>query len=119
MKNACARCALPKVPDLCFDLALALAACALMLATAHAQDPPPEQVDQGREVYEEFCATCHGRDMVTTGAVTFDLRKFPKDDAGRFRKSVLDGKGPAMPPWRGKLSDEDVDLLWAFVRGGP
>ena len=87
---------------------------------AHAEAAPtPEQIDQGREVYEEFCQTCHGRDMVSPGLVTFDLRKFPKDDPARFRGSVLDGKGTAMPAFRGRISDEEVDLLWAYVRGGP
>jgi mono/diheme cytochrome c family protein len=32
---------------------------------------------------------------------------------------VLNGKGAAMPAWRDKLSDDDVELLWAYVRGGP
>jgi len=96
-----------------------MAACAVVLAAARAQVPSPQEIDQGREVYDEFCQSCHGRDMAASGAVTFDLRKFPKDDAKRFRESVLDGKGPAMPPWRGKLSDSDVDALWAYVRAGP
>ena len=96
-----------------------MAACAIVLGAARAQAPTPEQVDEGRLVYEEFCQTCHGRDMAASGAVTFDLRKFPKDDAKRFRASTLDGKGPAMPPWRGRLSDADVDVLWAYVVGGP
>lgn len=86
---------------------------------AQAQDPTPDQIDQGRQVFDDLCATCHGRDMVAPGAVVFDLRKFPKDDAARFRNSVLNGKGAAMPPWQGKISDEDVTLLWAYVRGGP
>jgi mono/diheme cytochrome c family protein len=81
--------------------------------------PTPEQVDQGREVYEEFCQTCHGRDMASSGAVTFDLRQFPKDDGARFRDSVLKGKGTAMPAFEGRISDEEVTLLWAYVRGGP
>jgi mono/diheme cytochrome c family protein len=81
--------------------------------------PTPEQIDDGREIYDDTCATCHGRDMVTAGTVTFDLRKFPKDDFERFRNSVLNGKPPGMPPWRGKVSDEDLILLWAYVRGGP
>jgi mono/diheme cytochrome c family protein len=81
--------------------------------------PTPEQVDQGREVYEDNCETCHGRNMVSPGLVVFDLRKFPRDDAARFRGSVLDGKGAAMPAFRGRLGDTDVDLLWAYVRGGP
>jgi mono/diheme cytochrome c family protein len=81
--------------------------------------PTPEQVDQGREVYEDNCETCHDRNMVSPGLVVFDLRKFPRDDPARFRGSVLDGKGTAMPSFRGRMSDADVDLLWAYVRGGP
>ena len=75
-----------------------------------------DDADLGRE--DDFCVTCHGRDMVNPGGVTFDLRKFPKDDFERFRNAVLDGKPPAMPPWRGKISDDDLKLLWAYVRGG-
>jgi mono/diheme cytochrome c family protein len=81
--------------------------------------PTPQQIDQGRELYEEFCQTCHGRDMVSPGLVIFDLRKFPKDDAARFRDAVLSGKGPAMPAFQGRISDEEVSLLWAYVSGGP
>jgi mono/diheme cytochrome c family protein len=72
-----------------------------------------DDVDLGREVYDDFCVSCHGRDMVAPGGVTFDLRKFPKDDFERFRKAVLEGKPPAMPAWRDKISDDDVKLLWA------
>jgi hypothetical protein len=32
-------------------------------------------------------------DMVTPGGVTFDLRKFSKDDFERFRNAVLEGNG--------------------------
>ena len=81
---------------------------------AQAADP----AEQGREVYVELCVTCHGRDMVAPGAISFDLRKFPKDDFDRFRNAVLNGKGQAMPPWRGKISDQDLDDLWAYVRSG-
>jgi mono/diheme cytochrome c family protein len=77
-----------------------------------------DPVEQGREVYGEFCVNCHGRDMISPGSVSFDLRKFPKDDFERFRNSVLNGKGPAMPPWRDKISDDDVTDLWAYVRSG-
>jgi mono/diheme cytochrome c family protein len=75
-----------------------------------------DDVGLGREVYADFCMSCHGRDMVAPG-VTFDLRKFPKDDFERFRNAVLNGKPPAMPAWRDKISDDDVKLLWAYVRG--
>lgn len=77
-----------------------------------------DDVDQGREIYDDFCVSCHGRDMVVPGGVTFDLRKLPKDDFERFRKAVPEGKPPAMPAWRDKVSDDDVKLLWAYVRSG-
>jgi len=74
--------------------------------------------DQGRDLYHELCAPCHGRDMVNPGGITFDLRKFPRDNAERFKNSVLNGKGQGMPPWAGKVSDEDIANLWAYVRSG-
>jgi mono/diheme cytochrome c family protein len=75
-------------------------------------------VDQGRDTYQDLCSSCHGRDMVNPGTLSFDLRKFPKDDFARFKTSVLNGKGTAMPAWAGKVSDEDLANLWAYVRSG-
>jgi mono/diheme cytochrome c family protein len=93
-------------------------AAALLIALCFSPIARADDADLGREVYEEFCVTCHGRDMVNPGGVTFDLRKFPKDDFARFRDSVLNGKPPAMPPWRGRIGDDDIKLLWAYVGGG-
>jgi mono/diheme cytochrome c family protein len=75
-------------------------------------------VDQGRDTYQDLCSSCHGRDMVNSGTLSFDLRKFPKDESDRFRTSVLNGKGTAMPAWAGKVSDEDLANLWAYIRSG-
>ena len=75
-------------------------------------------IDQGRDLYADTCATCHGRDMVNTGTLAFDLRKFPKEDFARFSNSVLNGKNQAMPAWRDKITDEDLAALWAYVRSG-
>jgi mono/diheme cytochrome c family protein len=84
-------------------------------SAAHAAEATPEQVDQGREIYAEFCATCHGRDMINPGGFAFDLRTFPKADFDRFRNSVSNGKGQGMPAWRDQLSDDDLTLLWAYI----
>jgi mono/diheme cytochrome c family protein len=95
------------------------AAIGLSVASAGlAAEPNEAQVEQGREVYGEFCVTCHGRDMVAPGTVSADLRKFPKEDFERFRNVVMNGKAPAMPPWRDKITDEDLTTLWAYVRSG-
>ena len=76
-----------------------------------------DDIEEGRSLFNETCATCHGRDMTNPG-LAFDLRKFPKEDPARFKNSVLNGKGQGMPPWKDKLSDEDVQILWAFVVSG-
>jgi mono/diheme cytochrome c family protein len=85
---------------------------------AHAAEPNESDVEQGREIYGELCASCHGRDLVNPGGLAFDLRKFPADQFERFRTVVLNGKAPGMPAWRDKVSDEDVKLLWDYVRSG-
>ena len=51
--------------------------------------------------------------------LAFDLKTFPKGDFFRFQNSVLNGKGSGMPAWRGKLSEDDVQLLWLYVKNGP
>jgi mono/diheme cytochrome c family protein len=107
------------VPAFAGTTALFSLVLALLSPSARAQAPTPEQIDQGRQIYEDNCETCHGRDMAAPGAVVFDLRKFPKEDHERFKNSVLNGKGTGMPAWSDRLSDEDVELLWAYVRGGP
>jgi mono/diheme cytochrome c family protein len=98
--------------------AISLAGSLLIAQIAYASEPTQADIEQGRQVYDELCATCHGRDMVNPGGVTFDLRKFPREEFDRFRKAVLDGKAPGMPAWQDKLGDEDVKLLWAYVRSG-
>ena len=77
-----------------------------------------DEVEIGRDIYHENCATCHGRDMQKPG-LAFNLKTFPKGDFFRFQNSVLNGKGSGMPAWRGKLSEDDVQLLWLYVKNGP
>ena len=103
------------VPAAALGVALVAGLVAAMLPARAAE---ADLVEEGRDLYGDMCAVCHGRDMVNPGTVSFDLRKFPKDDFTRFRNSVLNGKNQAMPAWRDKLSDEDVASLWAYVRSG-
>ena len=97
---------------------LRLTLTAMLLGSSIASAAEADLVEQGRDLYADTCATCHGRDMVNAGTLAFDLRKFPRDDFARFRNSVLNGKNQAMPAWRDKITDEDLDALWAYVRSG-
>ncbi len=76
------------------------------------------EVEIGREIYHENCASCHGRDMQKPG-LAFDLKVFPKAEFSRFQNSVANGKGSGMPAWRGKLNEDDIQLLWLYVKNGP
>jgi mono/diheme cytochrome c family protein len=98
---------------------LALAASAYVtfnFSNVLADDAAPDQakIDAGETVYNTRCAVCHGDDLVNTGQ-TFDLRRLKADERPRFDNSVRNGKNQ-MPPWRGVLSDDDIDLLWHYIR---
>jgi mono/diheme cytochrome c family protein len=96
----------------------AVAALAVLWSSsaAFADDAAQDQdkIDAGETVYNTRCAVCHGDDLVNTGQ-TFDLRKLKADERPRFEHSVLNGKNQ-MPPWKGVLSDADIDNLWHYIR---
>jgi mono/diheme cytochrome c family protein len=103
------------------SIAIVLALAAIMLvpfrlSDALADDAAPDQakIDAGETVYNTRCAVCHGDDLVNTGQ-TFDLRRLKADERPRFDNSVRNGKNQ-MPPWRGVLSDDDIDQLWHYIR---
>ena len=72
------------------------------------------RISAGETVYNTYCATCHGDNLVSSGQ-TFDLRRFTADARPRFENSVLKGKGQ-MPPWQGVLSSDEIDQLWHYIR---
>ncbi len=90
----------------------------LLAGRAAVADGQADKAEEGHELYRLICETCHGPEMVNPGLLSFDLRKFPREDSARFRTAVTTGKGQAMPPLGDKLSDEDIDALWAYVRTG-
>jgi mono/diheme cytochrome c family protein len=90
----------------------------LLLRPAFAQQAAFEQdktkIAAGEDVYNTNCAICHGDQLVNSGQ-TFDLRRLKSDERPRFENSVRNGKNQ-MPPWKGVLSDEQIDQLWHCIR---
>ena len=82
------------------------------VATASAQDAA--RIEAGENVFNTNCAICHGDQLVSTGQ-TFDLRRLKDTDRARFDNSVRNGKNQ-MPPWKGVLSDDEIDQLWHYIR---
>jgi mono/diheme cytochrome c family protein len=76
-------------------------------------------VNQGKTQYDRTCAQCHGRNMVSSGTSSYDLRRFPTDAPDRFFNSVTHGKNN-MPSFKDALEPGAIQWLWAYVstRGG-
>ena len=96
--------------------AIALIATPWCSSKALADDAAPDQdkIAAGENVYNTRCAVCHGDELVNTGQ-TFDLRRLKADERPRFDNSVRNGKNQ-MPPWKGVLSDDEIDQLWHYIR---
>ena len=73
------------------------------------------EAGKGRRLFGTICSHCHGPNMVNPGNGSFDLRTFPHEAKERFVASLTKGKGN-MPPFEGKLTAEEVEDLWAYIR---
>jgi mono/diheme cytochrome c family protein len=94
-------------------LAMVLLGAALTpVTTASAQDKA--KIEAGENVFTTNCAVCHGDQLVSTGQ-TFDLRRLKDNERARFDNSVRNGKNQ-MPPWKGVLTDEEIDQVWHYIR---
>lgn len=78
------------------------------------RDVDQTKIDQGKATFAAKCSHCHGPNMVNSGTITPDLRRFP-DDKIRFVNTVKLGKNNRMPPWADVLNDEEIADLWAYV----
>ena len=82
------------------------------VTTVSAQDTA--KIEAGENVFNTNCAVCHGDQLVSTGQ-TFDLRRLKDTDRARFDNSVRNGKNQ-MPPWKGVLTDDEIDQVWHYIR---
>lgn len=76
----------------------------------------PEAIKKGAGIFSQNCAACHGARMADPQGA-FDLRKFPREEKGRFVTSVVKGKN-SMPPWGDLLQGDEIETLWAYVIAG-
>jgi quinohemoprotein ethanol dehydrogenase len=70
-------------------------------------------------IYVEACATCHGVPGVDEGGNVENLGYVPTETIAKLKDIVF--KGPhldkGMPDFTGKLSDDDVLKIQAFIQG--
>ena len=109
-------------------LATIVFSCALSLAAS-----PSRAADsaKGQEVYNTYCALCHGPTGLGDGVGAAALDPKPRDlSSAAILETYTDeylvnvitnggmavGKSPAMPPWGGVVSPEDIENVVAHIR---
>ena len=86
--------------------------------------PPPESTEiesktlsataeAGKSLYHQYCAHCHGVDLMTSGT-NYDLKQFPENDELRFVSAIVNGKG-SMPGWGDQFSREEMSAIYSYV----
>jgi len=99
-------------------VAAALLAGAILAASA--QTATDEQVQQGAELYAQFCAVCHGENgMGRVGATLAKDWPSVRPDLD-IRTTIANGvQNALMPAWSqargGPLTDQEIDSLVAFI----
>lgn len=86
---------------------------------------------KGKEVYGTYCALCHGPTGLGDGVGAAALDPKPRDlSSAALLEGYTDeylvnvianggaavGKSPAMPPWAGVVSPEDIENVVAHIR---
>ena len=106
--------------------ALALACLLLWPLAGQAQDAAA-----GQEIYEQYCALCHGPQGKGDGSLSANLDPKPRDHTdGAYMNALNDahllnvigaggaaaGLSPIMPAWKNILSAQQIQDVVAFVR---
>ena len=96
------------------------------LLVAHAAD-----AEQGKKLYGQFCASCHGQSGKGDGAAAAALNPKPRDHTDKEYMSKMSddemlkviknggasvGKSPLMPPWGASLKDEQIQDIIVYIR---
>jgi len=93
----------------------ALGALVAMAVCAGCHHPPQED---GAQLFQKNCAACHSLLPGHTQhgpSLRGYFERSPRPDIGQARRAILGG-GPFMPPFRGRLSSEEIDLLISYMK---
>ena len=79
----------------------------------------PSHVPEGTALYVGACASCHGVPGVDRGGNVRNLGYVPTETIANLKDIVFNGPyvSMGMPDFTGKLKDEDVVKIQAFIQG--
>jgi mono/diheme cytochrome c family protein len=105
----------------CAGVTIVLGSVLWLMPTVSAQEAAAPDKGQdlakiaaGENVYNTYCAVCHGDGLVSTGQFP-NLRRLTANARAKFDDTVHNGKNQ-MPPWKDVLSDAQIDQLWHYIR---
>jgi mono/diheme cytochrome c family protein len=107
-----------------FSLIAGMTTIVLLVAYAFGRSDQPKVDPQTKSTFESTCATCHGADGSGTPLgktlQAADLRspEVQKKPDAELIQSVTNGKGN-MPPFKGKITDQQISALIEYVRTLP
>ncbi|HVI76293.1 MAG TPA: c-type cytochrome [Anaeromyxobacteraceae bacterium] len=98
-----------------------VAALAVCLAVALAA--PARAADDGKALFAQKCASCHGPDGKGKTPMgqklgAKDLTHEDKEPLDEIVKDIENGKPPKMAAYKGKLSAEQIKAVAAYIKGG-
>ncbi|MFQ5514660.1 MAG: c-type cytochrome [Myxococcota bacterium] len=121
------------VPGICRSAILVLTGLVALVPTLPALSEGAKEADpaKGKQVYDTYCATCHGPKGDGQGPVGKGLNPPPRDFTkadfkyGGTDQDLFDvisngaaakGGSPLMAPWGAVISEQDRWALVAFIR---
>ena len=85
-----------------------------------------DELAQGAQIYEANCASCHLKSgKGDPHHKKDDIPDFTnaawqnREPDAELHNSIVNGHGKVMPAFKGKLTDEQVNLVLAYIRGFP
>ena len=98
-----------------------VAALAVCLAVALAA--PARAADDGKALFAQKCASCHGPDGKSKTPMgqklgAKDLSHEDKAPLEAIVKGIEDGKPPKMVAYKGKLTPEQIKAVATYIKGG-
>lgn len=89
---------------------------------AAAEQPGAAQTEQGRRIFQKYCAGCHGREGTGEGyrllgadPANLMARQTQEKSDEDLLESIHEGQ-TVMPAWKDRLSNEDRRRVLAYIR---
>ncbi len=83
-----------------------------------ARGAEPPDLASGQEVFDEYCAACHGYDgiRIIPEAPNFSDGESLEQEDPDLLTAIRDGKGEIMPLWLSDLSEQQMLDVLAYIR---